>query len=72
MTDDRLNTIRAIIRHRVPEATEAEIIEALNPADLDGDTGIPPRIAAQILDLVGMMADRLDKLEADAAPPRLN
>jgi hypothetical protein len=71
MTDD-LAYIRALIAARIPELSADQIIAALSPGDFDDDSGIPPHIASQVLDVIAMLADRMDEMESRLTPGRLN
>ena len=57
--DDRLAYIRAIIRHRVPEATDADIALIAQP---EADT-LPVEIGAQILEVIEVLETRMTELE---------
>ena len=54
-----LDWVRHLIAHRAPGIDPSEIAEAF-ALPLDGDSGIPPRIAEQILLVLDRMADRTD------------
>ena len=60
-------------RREDPELSADQIIEALSPGDdLGDDSGIPPHIASQVLDVIAMLADRMDEMESRLTPGRLN
>lgn len=61
MTDDRAAYIRAVIRHRCPELTDA------NLAALDEGSGLPVEIADMVFDVIAEMEARLDELVAAIA-----
>lgn len=66
MPDDHLDYIRAIVRHRVPEATEADL--ALMAAEPDAQpAGTVVETAGLIMDVLDRMTDRLDALVAAIA-----
>ena len=73
MTDDDRERIIRLIAARIPELSADQIIEALSPGDdLGDDSGIPPHIASQVLDVIAMLADRMDEMESRLTPGRLN
>ena len=81
MNDDRAKYIRAIIRHRVPEATEAELSKFLDTSDRasNPEEMIPASIVIQIMEVIDRMSERQDRFEARLAaaepitlPPRLH
>jgi hypothetical protein len=65
MTDDeRLGYLIGLIRHRVPEATEADLALLAPPPDEDA---IPGHIAMQIMTVLDRMSERMDGYEAKFA-----
>ena len=72
MSEERAEYIRALIAARIPELSADQIIESLSPGDLDDDSGIPPHIASQVLDVIAALADRMDEMESRLTPGRLN
>jgi hypothetical protein len=67
---DRLAYVRQLVSARCCQEVSAdEVAEAFALPGNDDDSGIPPRIAEQILLVLDRMADRMDALEAGA---RLN
>jgi hypothetical protein len=61
MTADRAAYVRRLILARCPELSEADLA-ALGDAAPDPDA-LPPTIGEQILDVIGHMMDRLDRIE---------
>jgi hypothetical protein len=59
--------VRDLIAQRAPEIESSEIAEAF-ALPLDDDTGIPPRVAEQILLVLDRMADRMDGFENRLRP----
>ena len=69
MSEERAEYIRALIAARIPELSADQIIEALSPGDLDDDSGIPPHIASQVLDVIAMLAGQ-DGFNRGPSSPR--
>ena len=72
MNDDRAKYIRAIIRHRVPEATEAELSKFLDTSDRasNPEEMIPASIVIQIMEVIDRMSERQDRLRGPACRRR--
>jgi hypothetical protein len=68
MTDDRLSYLIDMIRHRVPEATEADLALLAPPPDPDM---LPASILQQVVEVIDKMAARQDRFEAQLAPEAL-
>lgn len=65
MTADRLDYIRAIIRHRVPEVTDADLAVVAEQPDT-----LPVEIANQVLEVVEALEAKLEALvERYSLPP---
>jgi hypothetical protein len=58
---DRTAYIRALVAHRVPEASEADL-RLLADGQPDPDA-IPANIADKILDVISALSDRFDEFE---------
>jgi hypothetical protein len=55
--NDHLAYLRAVVLHRCPELTDANLAALMEP-------DLPAEIAAQVLEVIDQMTDRLDALEA--------
>jgi hypothetical protein len=68
---DHAAYVRALIAARCPEIDLADLamLQDQHPAPRpsDPDTGIPVEIAARILDVLGHLMDRMERLEGLAA-----
>jgi hypothetical protein len=72
--DDRLAYLIDLIRHRVPEATEADIARLLVESD---EEMIPGRIVMQVIEVIDRMSDRMEGFErqfaaSEPVPARLH
>jgi hypothetical protein len=65
--DDRVDYVRRLVAARIPELSETDPAQ-LGDAESDPDDRLPASIAEQILQIVEMLVDRMDALEAAVSP----
>lgn len=64
----RLDTIRAIVRHRVPEATDDEIAEAYGTTEAEAGESVWLQATGLVIAALDELEERLDALEASLRP----
>ena len=67
MTADHLDYIRAIVRHRVPEASDDDI--AMLATQPDDNDALPIPVVAKITEVLDLLEDRLESLAARQSLP---